>query len=119
VEYGHAFPEAQIELVNVRVVGIGGMPKLAHLPFSPGTSLQDARLEEARGFFQQNGRVEESPTMYYDRHRLPVGMPIAGPAVAFQKDATTVIPPGWQAQADEAGNLVLTRAYAAQKEERR
>jgi N-methylhydantoinase A len=119
VEYGHAFPEAPIELVNVRVVGIGGMPKLAHLPFSPGTSLQDALLEEARGFFQQDGRVEESSTTYYDRHRLPVSMPIVGPAVAFQKDATTVIPPGWQAQADEVGNLVLTRARAEQKEKRR
>jgi N-methylhydantoinase A len=46
-------------------------------------------------------------------------MPIVGPAVAFQKDATTVIPPGWQAQADEVGNLVLTRARAEQKEKRR
>jgi N-methylhydantoinase A len=45
-------------------------------------------------------------------------MPIVGPAVAFQKDATTVIPPGWQAQADQVGNLLLTRDGAERKEKR-
>jgi N-methylhydantoinase A len=109
IEYGHAFPESPIELVNVRVVGIGGMPKLGQLPFSPGASLDEALLEEARALFQLDGRVQELPTTYYDRHRLPVGPTVAGPAVAFQRDATTVVPPGWQARADGVGNLLLTR----------
>ncbi|MBV9282083.1 MAG: hydantoinase/oxoprolinase family protein, partial [Chloroflexi bacterium] len=109
VEYGHAFPDAPIEIVNVRVVGVGGMPKLAHLPFSPGRSLQDALLEEATTFFRVDNAVEELRTAYYDRHRLPVAVPAAGPAVAFQKDTTTVIPPGWQGVTDAVGNLVLTR----------
>jgi N-methylhydantoinase A len=109
VEYGHAFPEAPIEIVNLRVVGVGGMPKLAQLPFSPGPSLQDALLERATTFFRMHNGVEELETAYYDRHRLPVDVPVVGPAVAFQKDTTTVIPPGWQGVADAVGNLALSR----------
>lgn len=112
VEYGHAFPDTPIEIVNVRVVGVGSMPKLASLPFSPGESLDDAVLEQARSFFHVDGRVQELDTTYYDRHRLPVGVDVHGPAVVFQKDTTTVIPPGWKGAADRAGNLLLTSVSA-------
>jgi N-methylhydantoinase A len=114
VEYGHSFPSAPIEIVNIRVVGIGGMPKLANLSFTSAASLEDAILERATSFFAIAGRLQEVPTIYYDRHRVPVGVEVAGPAVLFQKDTTTVIPPGWKGMADEAGNLVLTRAAGAE-----
>ncbi len=115
-EYGHAFPETPIEIVNIRVVGVGSMPKLGHLPFSPAGSVEDAVLEHASSHFLINGRVQEVPTTYYDRHRLPVGVEVQGPAVLFQKDTTTVVPPGWQAVTDEGGNVLLTRTGDARKE---
>ncbi len=115
-EYGHAFPETPIEIVNIRVVGVGSMPKLGRLPFSPADSIEDAVLEHASSHFLIDGRVREVPTTYYDRHRLPVGLEIQGPAVLFQKDTTTVVPPGWQSVTDEGGNVLLTRTGAARKE---
>ncbi len=33
----------------------------------------------------------------------------AGPAIIVQFDTTTVIPPGWIARADAAGNVIIKR----------
>jgi N-methylhydantoinase A len=43
----------------------------------------------------------------YERDRLSVGATIPGPAIIEQFDATTVIPPEWQAHVDGARNLIL------------
>ena len=48
------------------------------------------------------------PTALYERSRLRPGHHFTGPAVVFQYDTTTVIPPGWQALVDQYGNLLLT-----------
>ena len=40
---------------------------------------------------------------------LPVGESIDGAAVVFQRDTTTVVPPGWTARADASGSLILSR----------
>lgn len=44
----------------------------------------------------------------YDRYRLACGNVIRGPAIVEDKDATTVIHPGYQAEVDSYGNLILT-----------
>ena len=46
----------------------------------------------------------------YQRRDLGVGARFRGPAIIFQYDTTTVIPPDWIAHVDEAGNLLLERA---------
>jgi N-methylhydantoinase A len=108
VEYGHAFPGSPVEVVNIRAVGIGSMPKLGSLPFSPGTSLDEAILAEGASYFRVDNQVRQLATLYFDRHRLPTEVGVEGPAVLFQGDSTTVVPPGWRAEPDEAGNLLLT-----------
>ena len=50
-----------------------------------------------------NGPVIEA--VLYERDRLDIGATIAGPALVEQFDATTVIPPGWNAHVDGYGNL--------------
>jgi 5-oxoprolinase (ATP-hydrolysing) len=45
----------------------------------------------------------------YDRITLRPGAEIAGPAVIFETNATTVIEPDWQARCDGIGNLILER----------
>jgi 5-oxoprolinase (ATP-hydrolysing) len=44
-----------------------------------------------------------------DRASLRVGALIPGPAIIVDPSATTVIEPGWQAEVDRLGNLILTR----------
>jgi 5-oxoprolinase (ATP-hydrolysing) len=45
-----------------------------------------------------------------DRASLPPDARIAGPALIVDPSATTVVEPGWQAEVDRLGNLILTRA---------
>ena len=107
-EYGHYFTANPIELVSVRVVGVGKMPKLR-----PGTVEQggvdgsEAYVKSARGHFRVNGSLEAFETKFYERQRLKAQSIIAGPAVLYQKDSTTIVPPGWEATVQNSGNLVL------------
>ncbi|MDQ8755658.1 hydantoinase B/oxoprolinase family protein [Sphingosinicella sp. LHD-64] len=46
----------------------------------------------------------------YDRQKLGAGASIDGPALIIDPSATTVVEPGWRAEVDVHGNLLLTRA---------
>lgn len=43
----------------------------------------------------------------YRRDTLPVGFQFDGPAIVEQSDTTTLVEPGWHAQVDVTGNVVL------------
>jgi 5-oxoprolinase (ATP-hydrolysing) len=51
---------------------------------------------------------EEFPL--HDRASLSPGTVIPGPALIIDPSATTVVEPGWRAEVDRLGNLILTRA---------
>ncbi len=53
---------------------------------------------------------EISQTALYDRDRLQPGHRLTGPAVIFQYDTTSLIPPGWVGWVDGQRNLLLRRA---------
>ena len=101
-EYGHAFRDP-IEIVNLRVTASGKRPRIEQLPMSANGG--DSLLGEGESVFGRTAYV----TRYYERSRLPVGESIDGAAVVFQRDATTVVPPGWTARADASGSLILSR----------
>jgi len=105
-EYGHAFRDP-IEIVNLRVTGYGKRPRVERLP-AP-TNGGDPVLGEGESVFRRNGSLTPYPTRYYERWLLPVGESFDGPAVVFQRDTTTVVPPGWKAGADASGSLILSR----------
>jgi N-methylhydantoinase A/oxoprolinase/acetone carboxylase beta subunit len=107
-EYGHAFRDP-IEIVNLRVTAIGRRPTLGGALAVEGGSLDDALLGEGESVFRLNGSLVPTRTIHLDRARLPIDQPIDGPAVIFQRDTTTVVPPGWKALAEASGNLRLTR----------
>ncbi len=46
----------------------------------------------------------------FDRSDLAPGTVIPGPALIIDPSATTVVEPGWQAEVDPLGNLILTRS---------
>jgi N-methylhydantoinase A len=106
-EYGHSFPANPIEIVNVRVVGVGHMPKLDKLTAPEGTTLAKARVRTGQCVFRVDRELRPFETAFYRRHLLPVGETFAGPAIVLQKDSTTVLPPGCTAINDAAGNLIL------------
>lgn len=112
-EYGHAFPANPIEVVNLRVIGRGAMPKLG-APSAPlGVSLAAATLRQTDTVFRTATGLQSYATTLYRREALPLGQPFHGPAIVLQKDTTTVIPPGWRAEVVPSGSLILTHEVPA------
>ncbi|MBV9800529.1 MAG: hydantoinase/oxoprolinase family protein [Solirubrobacterales bacterium] len=107
-EYGHSFADP-IEIVNARVSAIGRRPTLAWRR-EPSDELRAALVDERESIFRVNGSLESLTTRFYDRHLLPVGQSLPGPAIIFHPDTTTLVPPRWIVRAEESGNLSLRRA---------
>ena len=107
-EYGHAFPGNPIELVNIRVVASGRLPKMPEVPPPSAGSLTAARIDEAEVYFAVDGAgLNAHQTPFYERSRLPVGAQVRGPAVLLQVDSTTLIPPGASGEVLKTGDLLI------------
>jgi N-methylhydantoinase A/oxoprolinase/acetone carboxylase beta subunit len=106
-EYGHVFAHSPIEIVNIRLTGIGVMPKIAPPQVSGHDTLSDALVKTAPCVFRVNGRLDRVETPFYLRERLAVGIAFAGPAVILQQDTTTVAPPGTHLLTDAGGNVII------------
>jgi len=107
-EYGHSFPNNIIEIVNIRLTGIGVMPKIETLKAPVGGTMKQALIKSGQCMFRVDNKLKPLETAFYHRHLLPVDEVFFGPAIILQKDSTTVIPPGWRVINDEVGNLILT-----------
>jgi N-methylhydantoinase A len=107
-ESGHVFQDSPIEIVNLRMTGIGIMPKIGHpLPLRAG-ALSAALVKTGRSLFRIGTRLESLETVFYVRDLLPPGQDISGPAIILQTDTTTVIPPDCRATVQHDGNLIIS-----------
>ena len=59
-EYGHCFTESPIEIVNIRITGVGHMPKIAAPP-SPGGRIAGRRAGQDRALGLPRGRRARRP----------------------------------------------------------
>jgi N-methylhydantoinase A len=105
--FGHRHPQEPVEIVNVRIIATGALTK----PHFPQQDLGDPDASVGKVGRKPVYFGPEAATMtdLYRRDRLRPGHVIPGPAVVFQLDTTTVIPPLWQALVDSYGTLVVTR----------
>jgi N-methylhydantoinase A/oxoprolinase/acetone carboxylase beta subunit len=108
-EYGRHFSEKNVELVNLRVVGVGRIPELQPKRTIPGTEALEpqARLGTRRVVFESGGKAVAHQAAIIRRDALRAGNRITGPAIVQQMDTTTVIPPGFSAEVDNVGNLII------------
>ena len=98
--YGHAL-DMPVELVNLRV-GLTGAAPAVHLPARAEVdTVAPAERLPVHG-------VEESVPVYR-RAELPAGLRLPGPVLITEAVATTWIEPGWTAEVDVTGNLLVTR----------
>ncbi|WJW75760.1 hydantoinase/oxoprolinase family protein [Thiohalobacter sp. IOR34] len=98
VRYGHRL-EAPVELVNLRV-GLRG-PR-------PGLRLGAPAVEMARPVRASlHGIGGEVPV--WPRATLAPGERLEGPALITESVSTTLLAPGWRAEVDAVGNLLLSR----------
>ncbi len=132
--YGYCFrdrPEQQVEWVNLRVTGVGPIrrPPLRPAPTAPAGPtgpagpteiLDDSRAQgtERHPRSAEHGRdvcfdaaVGYVPTPIFWRPDLPAGTTISGPAVIEEYGATVPLHPGFTANVDTLGNLVITRSH--------
>ncbi len=106
--YGYAAEREPVEVVNARLTAIGVVekPALAGAGSRASDPPGEAQVGDRPVYFEGYGW---QPTPVYWRPFLSPYGALEGPAIVEQYDATTVIPPGWTATLDEAGNLRLRR----------
>ena len=98
--FGYTAPDEQVELINIRVTALRPLerPELNRSAAGKGA----AKIRQA--YFG----AEWLRCRVWQRGQLG-GAAVDGPAVIEEDEATTVVPPGWQACLDETGNLWLQR----------
>ena len=107
-EYVRRFSDSDIQIVNIRVQGIGLIPELRFQEIASGNhSLGEALTATHDVIFNVDGHPERIPTAFYDRERLKAGNAITGPAIIEQLDSTVVINPGLSAEVDKYGTIMI------------
>ena len=90
-----------VESLAVEAVGemhgsAGALPQASAAPAEP------------RGFAALWSRGDTRPAPVFDRAALPTGWRVEGPALVVDASQTAVVEPGWTAQVDALGNLMLS-----------
>ena len=106
--YGYSAPTEPVEFVNLRLTAIGKIakPRLRELEGN-NTDIAAAQKATRSVYFAERDGYVECPI--YDRYLLGPSCVLTGPAIVEEIDSTTVIHPGYRAQVDRFGNLILTR----------
>ncbi len=111
--YGYDFrddPRQQVEWVNLRVTGIGPIPKPRLLETPAGRGAAHAATGTRPVHFDS---WEE--TTIYDRARLGAGDVVRGPAVIEEFGSTVPVHPGFVAAVDRHANLRISRDTGAER----
>jgi N-methylhydantoinase A len=98
--YGHRDPEGEVILVHIRLALVAPGPK-PHPAAAPA-----GRLRESSRSVRFDGAWVRTPVL---RGEPPAGLSAAGPVVFELPEATFVVPPGWNAEVDEAGTIQAGR----------
>ena len=102
--FGHADRAAPVEVVNARATARVPSPVSMPPPTFDAASAPPSR--SARVWL--DGAWHDTPVQ--PRASLVPGDRLSGPAIVTQVDSTTLVPLGWAAEVDTAGNLLLERA---------
>ncbi len=111
--FSYASESEPVEIVNLRLRAVGRTLK----PQFPAQEIGAVDPSRAHaGYKQVHFAVDASQrgsrpiyAALYERDRLQPGNIVVGPAIVFQLDTTTVIPPDWAATVDPWRNLVVER----------
>jgi N-methylhydantoinase A len=104
--YGYSAPSEPAEFVNLRLSAIGKIAKPRLREIESGRADAAAARKTTRPvYFAEEGGYVDCPI--YHRYALNAGSRVRGPAVVEEIDSTTVVHPGYQADVDRFGNLIL------------
>ncbi|WP_298298618.1 hydantoinase B/oxoprolinase family protein [uncultured Litoreibacter sp.] len=104
--FGFASPSGDLMIDMLSVEAIGAGDALSDATSSPrGTASAFAHVTMAG-----------AKTPLFKREDLPAGQHIKGPAIITEATGTNIVEPGWSAEHDRAGNLILRRTEEIQRE---
>ena len=102
--YGFRMPGTACEIVNLRAIGSGAVPK-------PELPVGEAGDADASGAVAEEHEIafkgERLATKIYDRAKLAPGNRFDGPAIVTEFDSTTVVLPGYAAEVDVNFNILI------------
>jgi N-methylhydantoinase A len=101
--YGFDLPSMPVEIVTLRVEARGRLPAPAMPRPPPESAAAAARVTQPIRL--AGGQTVEAAV--HPRAALAAGRMLAGPALVTQRDATTLLPPGWRAEVHPSGALLL------------
>ena len=101
--YSFRDPTISVEITAVRLRVVGEIPPVT-LPRLADTAA--SRPAGTRAVFLDGSFVTAD---VHQRDNLSRGQMLRGPAIVEQEDTTTLVLPGWSAEVDAIGNLLLSR----------
>jgi N-methylhydantoinase A len=109
--FSYASESEPVEIVNLRLKAVGqtAKPRFSRQPLGDPDPRGAFFGHRATHFAEKDSphTARPIPTALYQRDRLAPGNVVVGPAILFQLDTTTVIPPSWAATVDGWGNLIV------------
>jgi 5-oxoprolinase (ATP-hydrolysing) len=104
--FGFAVRDRRVMVQTLSVEGVGVVSAQTEAPSSEAAETGPASPVRVRVHIDTGDREIE----VHDRESLTRDSVIAGPAIIRERNATTVIEPGWRARVDALRNLMLERA---------
>ena len=102
--YGFRMPGTAAEIVNLRAIGSGAVPKPELTTGTTGDADASAAIAEEHEIVFKGERL---PTRIYDRAKLAPVNRFEGPAIVTEFDSTTVVLPGYTAEVDAGFNILI------------
>lgn len=96
--------DSDIEVVNLRVIGIGQVRKVELPKYERANYTADEAIYEVHRAWFDSEFIE---TPIYNREKLRPGHVIKGPAIITQKDSTAVILPDHYGEVDQYLNILI------------
>ena len=106
--FGFIQPEKALVMEAITVAAEGGGACIPETPAEKTVTGAPAPLEEVD--FYAEGTWQKAPL--YDRGAMRPGQEVAGPALIVEPNSTVVVEPGWRAEMNAYGHLLLKREAA-------
>lgn len=104
--FGHSSPKAPVEFITLTTTAVGPIARSDLLEIEKGSANPQQAMKKMRlVYFEDSKSHKNCPT--YERSLLKANNVIVGPAIVEQMDTTIVIPPGYKANVDKYGNIII------------
>jgi N-methylhydantoinase A len=96
---GSGYPEAGIELVEIRINAVASSPKFQLKNVTSDAGVEKSYVGTRQAYWgPEHGMID---TPIYSRDSMGAGFKIAGPALCESEDTVIVTPPGWEFRVDQ------------------